>query len=257
MRRIKCTLAYDGSGFFGFQIQPDKRTVAGELEKSLQKMHKGQTIRIHGSGRTDTGVHAKGQVIHFDSPLQLPVENWKKALNALLPEDIYITKVEIVTDAFHARFDAIAKEYHYFVRTAPERDVFSRNYTYHFPHALDVDKIKEACTYFEGTHDFTTFSSVKTSVKGNKVRTLYTVSCETKESGLRFIFHGDGFLYNMVRIIAGFLLDVGQGKWEPEEIPGLIAAKDRSKIGKTIGPEGLYLMRVVYPDAIVRKTSAE
>ena len=246
MPRIKCTLAYDGSGFSGFQIQPDKRTVAGELEKCLQKMHKGKVVRVHGSGRTDTGVHAKGQVIHFDTPLHLPAENWKKALNALLPGDIHLSNAEIVTEAFHARFSATAKEYHYFVETSPERDVFSRKYAHYCPHALDIGKIKEACDYVKGKHDFTTFSSVKTSVKGSKVRTLYTVTCEADESGLRFIFYGDGFLYNMVRILAGFLLDVGQGKWEPEDIPALFAAKDRRKVGKTIGPEGLYLIRVIY-----------
>lgn len=248
MDRIKCTLAYDGSGFYGFQIQPDQRTVAGELEKALAKMHKGELVRVHGSGRTDTGVHAKGQVIHFDTPLSIDAPNWKRALNTLLPDDMRIKQAEEAEDGFHARFKATAKEYHYLVRNAPEPDVFSRKYMYHFSGSLDLDKISEACRLLEGAHDFTTFSSVKASVKGSRVRTLYRVNCEKEEMNLRFEFYGDGFLYNMVRILAGFLLDVGQGKWKPADIPGLFAAKDRSKIGKTIGPEGLYLMRVDYEE---------
>ncbi|MCM3741016.1 tRNA pseudouridine(38-40) synthase TruA [Oceanobacillus luteolus] len=246
MTRIKCTLAYDGSNFYGFQIQPDKRTVAGELEQALKKIHKGESIRIQGSGRTDTGVHAEGQVIHFDSKLSLGADNWKKALNALLPDDIFIKAAEIVSEDFHARFNAKMKEYHYYVRTSPERDVFSRNYAYHVPEQLNLTKMQDACAYLKGTHDFTTFSSVKATVQGSRVRTLYTVTCEEHPNGFRFVFIGDGFLYNMVRILVSFLLDVGRGKWQPEETLELLAAKDRTRVGKTIGPEGLYLVRVVY-----------
>lgn len=246
MTRIKCTLAYDGSGFYGFQIQPNQRTVAGELEKALKKMHKGQDIRVQSAGRTDAGVHAEGQVIHFDSNLSIEPKNWKRALNTLLPDDIFLKQAEIVTDSFHARFSAIAKEYHYYVQTTPEPDVFRRKYAYHFAGTLKLEKIREACTFLEGTHDFTTFSSAKASVKGSRVRTLYSVRFEEYEHGLRFVFHGNGFLYNMIRILVNFLLEIGQGKWEPKDIPALIAAKDRNKIGKTIDPKGLYLMRVAY-----------
>jgi tRNA pseudouridine38-40 synthase len=246
MKRIKCTLAYDGSGFSGFQIQPSNRTVAGEIERALRKMHKGQDIRIQASGRTDAGVHALGQVIHFDSPLELPRENWRRALNALLPNDIHIKHAEIVSESFHARFSAVAKEYHYYVRNTSDYDVFSRNYAYYYSEQVDIEKIQEACSLLEGTHDFSTFSSKKTSVKGSRVRTLYNIRCEQYNQGLRFVFYGDGFLYHMVRILTGFLLDVGRGKWKVTDIPDLIAAKDRDQIGKTIGPEGLYLVRVTY-----------
>ena len=246
MKRIKCTVAYDGSQFYGYQAQPDRRTVAGEIEKVLTKMHKGEHIRIYGSGRTDAGVHAKGQVFHFDSPLSLGMDNWKRALNAQLPDDIYIRRAEVVSDTFHARFSAIAKEYHYFIRTKPEPDVFTRNYMYHYPGTLDLDKIQAACKFLEGTHDFTTFSSAKASVQGSRVRTLFSVSYGEHESGVYFRFYGDGFLYHMVRILSGFLLDVGLGKFEPEQIPELIAAKDRRLLGETLGPQGLYLMRVDY-----------
>lgn len=246
MKRIKCTIAYDGSGFFGYQVQPNQRTVAGEFEKVLKMMHKGEFVRVFGSGRTDAGVHAKGQVIHFDSPLKLGVVNWRKALNALLPDDIYVKRVEVVPDTFHARFSAIAKEYRYYVRTAPEPDIFKRNYVYHYPAKLDLEKMKLACSYLEGTHDFTTFSSAKATVKGSRVRTLYSVSCQELEDGVCLRYYGDGFLYHMVRILSGFLLEVGKGLWEPEQIPDLFAAKDRKQIGETLGPEGLYLIRVDY-----------
>lgn len=246
MKRIKCTVAYDGTDFFGFQSQRDKRTVQGEIEKALRQIHKDEEILIHGSGRTDKGVHAKGQVFHFDTPLSLREENWQKALNSLLPDDIHIRRAEFVPESFHARFSAVAKEYHYYVRTSEEWDVFRRNYAYHYPVSLNIEKMKEACTYLEGTHDFTTFSSAKATVKGSRVRTLYSATCEEYEAGVRFSFCGNGFLYHMVRILSGFLLDVGEGKWQPEQIPELFMAKDRSIIGKTLGPEGLYLIRVDY-----------
>lgn len=246
MNRVKCTLAYDGSNFSGFQFQPNKRTIGGELEKALATMHKGQAVRIQSAGRTDAGVHAEGQVIHFDTPLQIPDKNWQRALNTLLPDDIYIKAAESVTEAFHARFSAIAKEYLYNVQTTSEPDVFKRNYAYYYPHELNLDKIREACRYLEGEHDFTTFSSAKATIKGSRVRTIYSLSCEEYTDGIRFNFYGNGFLYNMVRIIVSVLLDIGQGKRLPEDIPVLLAAKDRQRVGKTNPPQGLYLKRVVY-----------
>lgn len=246
MARMKCVIAYDGSAFSGYQIQPDKRTVAGELEKVLKKMHKGESVRIQGSGRTDTGVHAKGQVIHFDTALQIPEESWKRALNSLLPDDIYIKDVKKAEEGFHARYDAKSKEYRYYVQTTPEPDVFKRKYVCHFPYELNMEAMEKAAAYLKGTHDFTAFSSVKATVKGSRVRTLYELSCKSYDEGIYFVFHGDGFLYNMVRIIAGFLLDAGRGKRKPEEIPALFEAKDRSKVGLTAPPEGLYLYKVIY-----------
>lgn len=246
MTRVKCILEYDGSGFAGFQIQPKERTVGGEIEKAIKKIHKGQAIRIQSAGRTDAGVHAEGQVIHFDTPLSIPDESWKRALNTLLPDDIYIKVCENVSEGFHARFSALAKEYHYDVQTTLKPDVFKRKYAYHYPYALDLEKINQACSYLEGKHDFTTFSSAKATIKGSRIRTLYKLTCKEHGDGIRFYFYGDGFLYNMVRIIVSLLLDVGRGKRNPEDIPELIAAKNRSMIGKTIPPEGLYLHKVIY-----------
>lgn len=246
MEKIKCTISYDGTRYSGFQIQPNQRTVHGELEKALKKMHKGEYIRIHPSGRTDTGVHAKAQVIHFSSPFQLPEDNWKKALNTLLPNDLYVDKAEITPTDFHARYDAVEKEYRYFVLNKKEIDVFQQNYVYQFPYQSDMTRIQEACTYFEGEHDFTTFSSAKASIKGEKIRTLYDVHCRQEGDYLVFVFRGDGFLYHMVRTIVGVLLDIGQGRIEADHIPRLFASLDRQKVGATVPPQGLYLWKVLY-----------
>ncbi|GIO22980.1 tRNA pseudouridine(38-40) synthase TruA [Oceanobacillus sp. J11TS1] len=248
MERIKCTIAYDGAGFAGFQVQPNQRTVQGTVEKALAKIHKGETIRIQASGRTDTGVHAVGQVIHFDTPLTIPERNWKQAVNTLLPDDVRINKVEKVSDAFHARYSVKQKEYHYYVLNREDPDVFRRDYVLHFPRSIDIEAIQAACKHLEGTHDFTTFSSAKSSVKGSKVRTLFHASCEKKGDDMEFIFRGSGFLYNMVRIMVSALLDVGIGKRKPEDIPELLAAKERGKLGKTISPNGLYLWEVSYDE---------
>lgn len=246
MHKLKCTVSYDGTNFSGSQIQPNKRTIQFEIEKAIKKIHKGKQIRIYASGRTDTGVHAVGQVFHFETDLVISGNNWKKALNAILPDDIYVKKVENVSRNFHAQFDAIEKEYRYFVLNSKEADVFKRNYTYFYPFALDMDKIKQACKLFEGTHDFTSFCSARSTVKGTKVRTLYEVSCEKQGDEIVFILRGNGFLYNMVRIIVGVLLDVGSGKLSMNEIEEMFRKKDRSAAGKTAPPTGLFLWTVKY-----------
>lgn len=246
MQKLKCVVSYDGSQFSGYQIQPHKRTVQFELEKALKRMHKGQDIRIHSSGRTDKGVHAVGQVFHFKTFLNIPTERWKKALQALLPNDIEIKTVHSVSPSFHARFDAVEKEYRYFILNRAHRDVFSRNYMFFEPSKLDMEKLTEACKQFVGTHDFTTFSSAKASVQGSRVRTLYEVTANKTEDVIELVFRGDGFLYHMIRIITGVLLDVAKGKLLPTDIEALFAARDREKVGATMPPEGLYLWHVTY-----------
>ncbi|MFD2210246.1 tRNA pseudouridine(38-40) synthase TruA [Virgibacillus halophilus] len=246
MSKIKCVISYDGSGFAGYQIQPGKRTVQGEIEKVLTKIHKGKPVRIYASGRTDSGVHALGQVIHFETDNIMSAASWKQALNAMVPHDIFIKDAMRVPDTFHARFDVVEKEYHYVVSRSKEPDVFKRHYAYHFPYTLDVGRVQRACSCFEGTHDFTTFSSAKSTAKGSKERTLFEVSCEEHGNELIFIFRGSGYLYNMVRILVGTLLDIGQGNMEAGDIPDLFAKKDRRLAGKTVPPEGLYLWHVVY-----------
>ncbi|UJL46576.1 tRNA pseudouridine(38-40) synthase TruA [Virgibacillus sp. NKC19-16] len=248
MQKVKCIITYDGSGFAGFQIQPKQRTVQGELEKALTKMHKGSYVRVHPSGRTDTGVHAINQTIHFETLYDIPVSNWKRAINTLLPGDLYVKEVKLAHASFHARYDVVEKEYRYYIWNEKEADVFKRNYFYQFPYSLNVEAIQEACKQLEGKHDFTTFSSAKATTKGSKERTLYQVTCEKRGSELELIFRGSGFLYNMVRIIVGVLLDIGQERREPAEIAMLLDSKDRRLVGETVPPQGLYLWDVKYED---------
>ncbi|HEY4600465.1 MAG TPA: tRNA pseudouridine(38-40) synthase TruA [Cerasibacillus sp.] len=248
MNKVKCIVSYDGTNFSGFQVQPLKRTVQGEIEKALKRIHKGQGIRIYPSGRTDRGVHAIRQTIHYDTPIKMNEDSWKKALNALLPEDVYVKEAQIASSSFHARFSAIEKEYRYIVLNDKEPNLFRRHYVYQFPYALDIDKMQEACQYLEGEHDFTAFSSAKSTAKGSKVRTLYEASCIQKGSEIMFVFRGNGFLYHMVRILVGTLLEVGQGKREPVNIKGLLEQQDRQQSGKTAPPQGLYLWNVTYSD---------
>jgi len=246
MQKVMCTLSYDGTNFSGFQIQPNHRTVQGEIEDALKRMHKGERIRIQSSGRTDKGVHAKKQVIHFETPLYLRPPKWKKALNVLLPKDIKLNEVFFVPPTFHARFDAIEKEYRYFVLNRAERDIFQQNYTYFDSSTFEVEKMQRACQKFVGTHDFTSFCSARATVKGSKVRTLYAVNCEAHGDKIIFSLRGNGFLYHMVRIIVSVLLDIGKGKLELEEVDRIFAEKDRRTAGTTIPPQGLFLWDVHY-----------
>lgn len=245
MFRYKCVIAYDGSRFSGYQIQPEGRTVQGVLESTLQKIHKGEMIKVTGSGRTDAGVHAQGQVIHFDSPLHIPVEKWPTVLNGVLPNDIAIKQVLKVDNDFHARFSVTQKEYRYKIYTGATRDPFKQKFYYHYPYPLDIQEIKAASEYLLGTHDFTSFCSAKTEVV-DKVRTISEFSYMQEDDELIFTFIGNGFLYNMVRILVGTLLEIGNGKIAADQIPVILEAKNRASAGKTAPAEGLYLWKVYY-----------
>ncbi len=248
MERIKCTLQYDGTFFSGFQVQPDQRTVQGDIEAALRRMHRNQLVRITASGRTDTGVHALGQVFHYDTDLELEEEKWKKALNSLLPDDIYITDVKKVSNDFHARFNVRIKEYRYKLLNQKKPDIFHRHHYWHINQDLDVEKMRQAGKYFIGTHDFTSFCSTKTEVQGDKIRTMYNVEILQDDPLLTVSVQGSGFLYNMVRIITGTLVEVGQGKVRPDEVKAILEGKDRTLAGLTAPPQGLYLWQVVYKD---------
>ncbi|HHY74343.1 MAG TPA: tRNA pseudouridine(38-40) synthase TruA [Bacillus bacterium] len=245
MDRLKCTIAYDGTDFSGFQVQPNDRTVQGDIENALKKLHKGEDIRIHPSGRTDAGVHAHGQVVHFDSSFVIPAERWVIALNTLLPDDIVVTNVEQVDMNFHARYDVVKKEYRYFLLNQKDRDVFRKNHSYHYPYLVNLEKVIEGSKHLLGTHDFTSFCSTK-SDKENKIRTIEEIEIKQIGNEIVFRFVGNGFLYNMVRIIVGTLLKVGQGRLSPEDIKGILDKKDRKAAGKTAPAHGLYLWRVWY-----------
>ncbi len=245
MQRYKCIVSYDGTGFFGYQVQPNKRTVQSELEAALLKLHKGKEVKVTASGRTDAGVHAKGQVIHFDSDLLIPEERWPIALNSLLPDDISVLSAEKAEESFHARYDAAGKEYRYFLYLSKKRDPFLRNYAFQYPYPLDVGLMKEASQLLLGTHDFTSFCSAKTEME-DKVRTIREITIHQEEDSLVFQFIGNGFLYNMVRILVGTLLEVGNGERKAEEIPELLLKRDRRLAGKTAPAHGLYLWQVFY-----------
>src|SRR3954452_10142120 len=245
MQRYKSIISYDGSGFSGYQVQPNKRTVQSELEKVLAKMHKGKSIKVSASGRTDAGVHAKGQVVHFDSPLPISEEKWELALNSMLPEDISVLSVLKVDSSFHARFDALGKEYRYLLKLSEKRDPFQRDFAYQFPYELNLEAMKQASLFFIGTHDFTSFCSARTEVL-DRVRTIETIDFLLEGDFLTLRFVGNGFLYNMVRILTGTLLEVGTGKRRPEEIVDILDQKDRRFAGKPAPAQGLCLWKVFY-----------
>ncbi|WP_203364228.1 tRNA pseudouridine(38-40) synthase TruA [Bacillus sp. REN10] len=245
MNRIKCTISYDGALFFGYQVQPNGRTVQEELEKVLKKMHKGRDVKVTASGRTDAGVHAVGQVIHFDTPLMLPAERWPVALNSQLPGDISVLTAEIVPESFHARFSAVGKEYRYKIYQEPFRSPFKRFYAHHCPFHLNLESMRQAATHLIGTHDFTSFCSAKTEVQ-DKVREVKEITIQQRDHEIELTFVGNGFLYNMVRIMTGTLMDVGRGRLTPDEVKKILEAKDRGQAGKTAPAEGLYLWQVFY-----------
>lgn len=245
MQRYKCTISYDGTLFSGYQVQPNKRTVQSEVEEALRKIHKGNPIHITASGRTDAGVHAKGQVIHFDSHLSITEERWMKALQALLPEDIVVLKVEQIDSTFHARYQTTGKEYRYFIHQSKIKDPFTRHYQFQYGYPLDVEQMRKAATFLLGTHDFTSFCSARTGVK-DRVRTLRVIDIVEEKDTLMFRFVGDGFLYNMVRILVGTLLEVGRGLRKPEDMLVILEQEDRQKAGKTAEAQGLYLWEVFY-----------
>lgn len=244
--RMKMVISYDGTNFSGFQVQPGKRTIQAEIEKALGKMHKTDQVRIVASGRTDSGVHAIGQVVHFDTQLQIEPNNWLRALQSLLPTDIEVVDIEKVDDHFHARYDATSKEYRYIILQREQRDIFKRHYAYWISDSLDVVKMKQALSYIEGKHDFTSFCAANSGVKGDKIRTVLQATIEAQGDELIFTIKGDGFLYNMVRIIVGTMVEVGKGKRNPEEIIDILQAKNRKLAGKTAPAHGLFLWNVQY-----------
>ncbi|MBC1504965.1 tRNA pseudouridine(38-40) synthase TruA [Listeria booriae] len=245
MKRFKAIIQYDGTDFVGYQIQPNGRTVQEEIEKALQRMHKGTPVKIVGSGRTDTGVHAKGQVIHFDSPLLIPPDKYRKALQTYTPYDISFVSVEEVASDFHARFGTTGKEYRYFVSRSAVFDPFARRFALHYPFALDIAKMREAADVLTGKHDFTSFCAAG-SGREDKVRTIYAIDIIEDGDTLTFSFKGNGFLYNMVRILVGTLLDVGNGRLGAQQVKVNLEAQDRTKGAKTASPQGLFLWEVYY-----------
>lgn len=248
MKRIMCVVSYDGTNYAGYQIQTNGIAIQEKIQQALKLMHKGTDIRIIASGRTDAGVHAMGQVFHFDTFLSIPSENWKRALNTLLPDDIQVKSAKEIANDFHVRYDAVSKEYRYLILNNAEPDLFRRNHILHVKDKLDVKAMQEACKWIEGEHDFTAFCSAKTDIKGSKIRTVYQVICQQEGDQITLIFRGNGFLYNMVRILVGTLIEIGKGERIASEMKDMIESKNREKAGITAPPNGLYLWKVTYSD---------
>ncbi|WP_027964759.1 tRNA pseudouridine(38-40) synthase TruA [Halalkalibacillus halophilus] len=245
MKRIRLDIAYDGTNFAGYQVQPGKRTVQSKLEHALEKIHK-YPVGVHASGRTDSNVHANQQVVHFDTALEIEAWQWIRAIQTLVPDDMLIKEVLFVDKAFDARKDAKEKEYKYQVLNQEQFDVFTRHLEWHVKGNLDVQAMQEAAKLIEGTHDFTAFAASKSNVKGNKTRTIR--HCKVKQDGNRIIFsvQGNGFLTYMVRIIVGTLIEIGRGRKTQHHILKAFETNNRNHLGMTAPGHGLRLERVIY-----------
>ena len=245
MRNIKLTIEYDGKDFNGWQKQPNKLNIQGTIEKAIEKIT-GERVELMASGRTDRGVHALGQVANFKTNSKLPIEKFPIAINSNMKSSIKIKHAEEVDERFHSRLSCKRKTYRYVINNSKYGSSIYRNLETHIPIKLNVDKMKEAIKDFEGEHDFKAFRASGTSSKSS-VRTIYKAEIiERLDERIWIELTGNGFLYNMVRIISGTLVDVGLGKIEPKEIKNIIESKDRQKAGKTLAPQGLFLVNVEY-----------
>lgn len=247
MGNLKLTLAYDGTSYHGFQEQRGSglSTIQEVLEQCLGKLA-GRRIQVVGAGRTDAGVHARGQVVSFPAAgWPVPVNRIIPALKGLLPDDIVVIKVEDVAPDFHARFDAVAKTYRYYIFTSRLPCPFRRLYAYYVPRPLDIELIRQAAKYLVGTYDFKAFQAAGATTK-TSVRTIYESAVEQQGEMLSLSFRGDGFLYNQVRIMVGTLIQVGWSKIPVAAIPEILAAGNRSMAGPTVPPRGLFLEQVEY-----------
>lgn len=244
MRNIKLTIEYDGKKFGGWQKQPSKLNIQGEIEQAISEIVS-ESVELIASGRTDSGVHALGQVANFKTNSNIPIEKMAIAINSKLKKSIVIKRAEEVPENFHARYNCKGKKYRYVINNSSQGTAIYRDLEYYIPQKLDIEKMKQAIKYFEGEHDFKGFRASGTSSK-NSVRIIYKAEVIKKDEKIIIELTGNGFMYNMVRIIAGTLVDVGLGKILPEDIPDIILSKDREKAGKTLPGYGLYLVEVYY-----------
>ena len=247
MRRIHLIVEYDGTAYAGWQRQANAMTVQEKLERAILKLT-GEELCVSGASRTDAGVHALGQSAHFDTESRVPADKFSFALNTMLPPDIRVTRSEEVSPEFHARFSTKGKRYRYLFHAAPHAGALTRNTHAHVIYPLDVEKMQIEAQDLVGTHDFAAFAASGSVVK-DTVRTIYRAEVAASGSEIQLIVEGSGFLYNMVRIIAGTLIGVGSGKLEPGAFRRAIASGDRLDLGITAPAHGLTLMEVFYdPD---------
>lgn len=246
--RLKLTIAYDGANYEGWQVQKVGVGVQQKVEEAIARIFQVQ-VRVHGSSRTDTGVHARAMIAHFDLPqdrLRMKLSKVRLALNAALPEDIRVMAARKVPESFHARFNAKGKEYRYYVYNFPAMNPLLRRQAWHVPQKLDLAAMRAATGFFEGKQDFAAFANNRNYKMESTVRTLFR--CRIRKSGplLTFIIEGEGFLYKMCRGIVGTLVQVGLGRYAVEDIPRMLAARDRRMAGMTAPAHGLVLWKVFY-----------
>ncbi len=246
-QRWKCLVAYDGTAFSGWQAQPDKNAVQDHVERRLAELFQ-KEIRIHGSGRTDAGVHARGQVFHFDSSWRHGPDKLLAALRGGLPPTIQVRTAEVVAKEFHARYSAVGKIYHYHLIHGAWADPFEHPFTWSVPKALDVAAMRAAAAVLRGKHDFRAFSAFGGEERENTVRTLARLDLVEDGPRLRIEAEAEGFLYKMVRSLAGALVYAGMGKLSPERIAKLLETRERTAEVETAPPQGLFLMKVFYPE---------
>lgn len=245
MKNIKLTIEYDGRRYLGWQrLGNSEKTIQGKIETVLTQMT-GEEIEIIGSGRTDAGTHARGQIANFKTESNLTAEEILSFLNRYLPNDIVIKDVEEVGERFHARYNAKGKQYSYYVWNDVIPTAFYRHHSFNVPQELDLLKMEKAIEKLLGTHDFIGFSALK-KTKKSTVRTIKEIRLEKEGSMLRFTFIGDGFLHKMIRILTGTLLEIGMGKLEVDVIDEVLANKIRQGAGETVPASGLFLDQVFY-----------
>ena len=246
MRNIKITIEYDGKDFNGWQKQPNKLNIQGEIERAIEEIT-GEKVDLIASGRTDAGVHALAQVANFKIEKDIPIEKIPYALNSKLKKSIRVKSAEEVDEKFHSRYTCKRKTYRYVINNSLQGTAIYRNLQYHFPEKLDEEKMNKGIKYLIGEHDFKSFKASGTSSKSS-VRTIYDAKVTREGEIVTIELTGNGFLYNMVRIISGTLVDVGIGKIKPEDVKDILEARDRLKAGRTLPPTGLYLVDVKYEE---------
>lgn len=245
MNNYKLTIQYDGERYKGWQrLGNNENTIQEKIEKAISVML-GRPIEIVGSSRTDAGVHALAQIANFKVNEDLPESKIMNFLNHYLPRDISITEVTLVNDRFHARYNAKDKTYLYKIWNEGHANPFMRKYSMHVEKRLDIERIRKACPYFIGEHDFTAYSNAKTNKK-DKVRKIYSLDVEEAEGFIQIRVQGDGFLYNMVRKMIGTLIEIGLGEKDPEEIRTILLSKERIQTGGMADAGGLYLEKINY-----------
>ncbi|MCD5410829.1 MAG: tRNA pseudouridine(38-40) synthase TruA [Clostridiales bacterium] len=245
MRNIMLEIEYDGTDFNGWQIQPKGRTVEKEIMKVIKRITKHE-VKIFGASRTDAKVHARGQTANFMTESKIPIDRLPKAMNGLLPKDVSIIKAFEMPKNFHARYHAIGKTYSYHIYNSGIKSALLSRYSYYYPVTLDIELMRAATQFLIGVHDFKSFMSANSNIR-NTVRTINSIDICKRDKSIYLTFEGNGFLYNMVRIMVGTLLEIGRKKIVPEQMKYILESKNRVYAGCTAVPQGLFLEKVIYP----------